>query len=84
MWTPRLYDANARIAGHQNGPGGLGFALKGHVPIEFSLADSQACQVRADGRSLTPHRTVRHGDTAVQEFRLAHAAAQIQLLCPAR
>lgn len=82
--TPRLYDANARIAGHQNGPGGLGFALKGHVPIEFSLADSQACQVRADGRSLTPHRTVRHGDTAVQEFRLAHAAAQIQLLCPAR
>jgi len=77
---PFLYEANARITDWQNDLSN--FALQGHVPLEFSLANSQKCKVRADGRLLTPSQTTRVNDTlTLQTFKHSHAAAQIHIVC---
>jgi hypothetical protein len=81
---PRLVDANARLADWRAEGNALNFSLKGYVPLEFSLSMPPGCSTRANGQSLTPHRTSRQGQAAVQHYRHAHAAAQIQILCPGR
>jgi uncharacterized protein (TIGR01370 family) len=77
---PYLRDANARLADWQAGDGELRFTLKGHQPLEFSLADSLRCKVSANGNPVTPRRT--SGDT--HSFRLTDAAATIETRCRGR
>ena len=86
-----LYGAAQRRAGppHRIGRGAgdgrrVQFTLQGHVPLEFALANTQACQVRAGQRTLTALRPAAQDRTAVQQFKLPDAAAQIQILCPER
>ena len=84
--TPYLSEANARLTEWQAQDGGrrVQFKLQGHVPLEFALANTQACQVRAGQRTLTALRPAAQDRTAVQQFKLPDAAAQIQILCPER
>ena len=82
--TPRLFDANARIGDWRRDDKALNFSLSGHAALEFSIADSQDCKLRANGQPIVPTRTVRQGEALVQHFRLNHAAAQFQLSCPGR
>lgn len=84
--TPYLHDANARLVDWQAEGDGrrVQFTLQGHVPLEFALANTQACQVRAGQRTLTALRPAAQDRTAVQQFKLPDAAAQIQILCPER
>ena len=80
---PYLYEANARVTSWQDAP--RSFTLRGHVPLEFSLANSQACQIRADGRLLSPVKTTRISNAwTIQAFRTSHATAQIRLDCASR
>ena len=85
---PYLVDANARIADWSVAADGTraDFRLQGHAPLAFSLANARGCQVRADQRTLSPERSTAAtgGGNDVLAFRLTHAAAQIQLQCPAR
>ncbi len=81
---PRLVDANARITGWRPEGNALSFDLKGHVALEFSLALPAGCTPRANGQALAPSRTTRRGETPIQHYRLNHASAQIQILCPGR
>jgi len=81
---PRLIDANARISDWRAEGHALNFALKGHLPLEFTLSMPPGCSARANGQSLLPHRNSREGKTAVHHYRHAHAAAQIQIRCPGR
>lgn len=78
---PYLREANARLADWQSSPRETAFTLQGHAPLEFSLANASRCQVKADGRPVTPKRAE---GIASQTFRLSHAAAQIQVSCPGR
>lgn len=84
--TPYLHDANARLMDWQADADGrrVQFTLRGHVPLEFALANTQACQVRANQRPLNALRPAAQARTAVQQFKLPDAAAQIQVLCPER
>ncbi|WP_311221759.1 MULTISPECIES: bifunctional glycoside hydrolase 114/ polysaccharide deacetylase family protein [unclassified Acidovorax] len=84
---PYLQEANARLdnwkvqdAGRQTD-----FDFKGFDPVEFVLADTDGCQVQANGRALAPNRR-RSTDSAFPTafYRLQDAAAHIQILCPAR
>ncbi|MBS0291307.1 MAG: endo alpha-1,4 polygalactosaminidase [Proteobacteria bacterium] len=81
--SPYLHEANARLVDWQADPDGrrLQFTLQGHVPLEFALANTEACQVRANQRPLTALRPAAQARTAVQQFKLPDAAAQIQVLC---
>ncbi len=81
---PWLREANARLSEWQENGRELSFRLRGHAPLEFTLANTGRCQTRIDGRSLAPVRSERHDGIASQTYRLDHAAAQIQLSCPAR
>jgi len=82
--TPHLHDANARLIDWQAEGDGrrVQFTLQGHVPLEFALANIQACQVRANQRTLTALRPTAQARTAVQQFKLPDATARIQILCP--
>ena len=84
--TPYLLEANARLMDWQAQDAGrrVQFKLQGHVPLEFALANTQACQVRAHQRPLTAQRAAAHGPAAVQQFKLPDAASEIQILCPDR
>lgn len=84
--TPYLYEANARLDDWQVGGDGwqVRFTLKGHVPLEFALANVQACQVRANQRPLSALRPAAQTPASVQQFKLPDAAAEIQILCPQR
>lgn len=84
--APYLFEANARLADWQVQEGGrrVQFKLQGHVPLEFALGNTQACQVRANQRTLTAQRPAAQGPAAVQQFKLSDAATEIQILCPAR
>jgi len=81
--TPYLHDANARLADWQADADGrrVQFTLQGHVPLEFALANTQSCQVRANQRTLTALRPAAQARTAVQQFKLPDATARIQILC---
>lgn len=75
--APYLREANARIADWQAGSDSLRFTLKGHQPLEFTLAASPRCSVSIDGKPLKPRRV--NGD--LLEFRLSDAAATIETRC---
>ena len=81
---PYLFDANARITDWRTNDKSLNLALTGHAPLEFSLADSGGCLLRANGHDIKPLRSERRGTTNVQHYRLKDAAAQIQVSCPGR
>ncbi len=85
--VPYLYEANARLADWSAAADGtrVDFRLQGHAPLAFSLANARGCQVRADRRAIAPERQApATAGTDVLAYRLPHAAAQIQLQCPAR
>ncbi|MDD2923904.1 bifunctional glycoside hydrolase 114/ polysaccharide deacetylase family protein [Rhodoferax sp.] len=76
--SPRLASANARIDHFEPMAGGYRWDLSGYVPLKFTLANSQGCQVRVSGRVVTPVR--RHGD--VSEFEIKdHVARPLETLC---
>jgi len=81
-----LFDANGRIGDWSVRDQGARteFTLKAHAPLAFSLAAAGNCQVRANQKLLTPTRAAVQAGPDVQQFRIADAAAQIQLQCPAR
>jgi len=81
---PSLYEANARLTAWQAEGTSVRFSLQGHAPLEFSLRDAGACQVRADGRALSPLSSSRASGPAARAYRLSHAAAEVQVQCPAR
>lgn len=76
--APRLVSANARIAAFEPSPRSLRWQLRGHVPLEFTLANVQACQVRLDGRPLVPVRR----QAALSDFMIKdHVAGTLEALC---
>ena len=79
--APALYEANARLTAWTPRPGGVDFSLSGHAPLEFSLLQAERCTVRSGGRTLAA--TPRAAAPAPL-YRLPHAAADIQIECPAR
>ena len=86
MTGPFLYEANARLQDWQVGSDGrqVQFKLVGHVPLEFALANTGRCQVRADQHPLIALRPTAQTPASVQQFKLPDVAAQIQILCPER
>ena len=84
--TPYLSEANARLTEWQVQDNGrrVQFRLQGHVPLEFALANAQACQVRANQRPLTALRPAAQAPVAVQQYKLPDAAATVQILCSDR
>ena len=75
---PRLESANARIAAHERSGTTQRWTLEGEVPLEFTLADAQACRVRAAGRELQPVRRQGH----LAHYTLpAHAARPLEAIC---
>ncbi len=82
--TPYLFDANARVSNWQATKDGISLSLKGHTPLEFSLANANSCQLYANGQKISAPRKEQFGKSNVQHFRLKDAAAQIQLNCAAR
>ena len=78
---PYLFDANARITDWRTNDKILNLTLKGHAPLEFGLADSRGCLLRANGRDIKPLHSERSGSTNVQHYRLKDAAAQIEVSC---
>jgi hypothetical protein len=77
--VPYLAEANARLTGWERGADGLQFALDGHAPIEFSLANALGCRVRTDGKPVT----AKSGG-ALARFKLSHAAAKVKVSCGER
>lgn len=84
---PYLYEANGRLANWKVSAQGqrVEFSLQAHVPLEFALAGTRACQLSANGRSLSPTPMRAGAATApgVQHFRVPNATAHIQIQCPA-
>lgn len=74
---PYLRTANARLITWEAHAGNPRFALRGHLPLEFSLAGAGRCRVTANGKPLAPQRA---GDD-VLNFRLNDAAATIETHC---
>lgn len=56
--VPRLDSANARIERFEQTSTGANWQLKGHVPLEFTVAHADNCRVRLAGRDLSPIRRV--------------------------
>ena len=81
---PYLYDANARLLNWQPSADGqrTELRLQGYMPLEWSLAQTQGCQVRHAQRALSP--LPGSTPTGVQRYRLPDAAAALEILCPAR
>lgn len=52
----RLVSTNGRIEGFARVPNGYRWNLNAYVPLKFTLANAQTCQVRAGGRLLSPKR----------------------------
>ncbi len=74
----RLVSANARIERFEARPGVSRWHLAGNVPLAFTLANVQGCQVRVDGRDLKPVR--RHGHFS--EFQIKdHVARALEAVC---
>ncbi len=76
--TMLLVSANARIDSFEPLPKGARWNLKGHVPLQFTLANADNCRVRVGERDLTPVR--REG--ALTHYELpAHAARPLEAIC---
>lgn len=75
---PRLVSANGRVESSAREAGKLTWNLGAHVPLQFALADADACTVRAGGRTLTPMR--REG--GVSHYQITeHAARPLEAIC---
>lgn len=74
----RLVSANARIESFVPTAGGLRWNLAGQVPLQFTLANAQACRVRAGGVELAPIR--RSGNLSYYQL-TAHVARPLEALC---
>ena len=83
---PYLYEANGRLADWKGSAqsGHVEFTLQAHVPLEFALANARGCQVKANGQILSASSARSSPSTAreVQQFRIPHATAHIQIKCP--
>ena len=77
---PYLREANGRLSDWRRQDNGrsLSFRLAAYRPLSFSLARSEGCAVRANGRPLAADR---RGDIS---FSLPDAATTIDISCPAR
>jgi len=75
---PRLVSANARIERSNRDGGTLAWELAGHVPLQVTLAGTDACTVRAGGRALKPLR--RDGDLSFYQL-TEHAARPLEAIC---
>lgn len=81
---PFLYDANARLQQWQPNADAsrIDLQLQGHVPLQFSLAQAQHCQVRAGQRVLTPLKSPTNLTRSdVQQFQLNETHAALQIVC---
>lgn len=76
--VPRLESANARISAYEAQSGRQRWTLEGEVPLEFSLADADACRVSVAGRELQPVR--RQGHLAHYTLPV-HAARPLEAIC---
>lgn len=77
-----LVEANARLQAWDATAGSTTFTLKGHVPLEFSLALSHRCKVTANGRLIAAIASHDASPLPIQRFKLPYAAASIQAQCP--
>jgi uncharacterized protein (TIGR01370 family) len=76
--TVRLVSANGRIEGFEPVPNGYRWSLSAYVPLRFTLANAQACQVRAGGRLLSPKRRV----DGLSFFEIQdHVARPLEAIC---
>ena len=75
---PSLYEANARLTAWQAEGASVRFSLQGHAPLEFSLRDAGACQVRADGRALSPVSSSRASGPAARAALSAQELARVR------
>jgi uncharacterized protein (TIGR01370 family) len=75
---PYLVSANARIDGMVRDRNTVTFNLRGHVPVEFSLAMEPGCVVTANGRSL--NAVSKQG--RVSQFAVnTHALEDLRITC---
>lgn len=74
--APYLQQANARLTAFEKLPDGWRFSLQGHEGLSFSLANMSGCQLRQNGKVISParrsgglyhYRSARHG---LEELRL--------------
>lgn len=76
--TPRLVSANGRVERFEHSSQGLQWQLKGHVPLQFTVAHTEPCRVRVAGRDILPVRRAAN----LSHFELkTHAAGPIEALC---
>lgn len=72
---PVLAEANARIASFERRENGFAFALAGHRPVEFRMANLGRCRVSAAGKDLAPGK-----DGLFQPDR--NGATRLDVRCP--
>lgn len=74
----RLDSANAKIENTTPTNSGMRWSLIGNVPLQFTLANADTCQVRADGMDLKP--TGRTANLSHYQLK-THAARAIEAIC---
>jgi len=57
---PYLAEANARVERFERDAAGFSLRLAGHLPLSFTLGAASGCEVRADGRVITPKAANRY------------------------
>jgi hypothetical protein len=72
-----LASANAHLAAMTRDGSTLAFDLKGHVPLDFTLAHIDRCTPTAGGKPIKAYRK----DASLSHFRLNDHAATIELRC---
>jgi uncharacterized protein (TIGR01370 family) len=73
-----LADANGRVERATRDGTGMNFALRGHLPLAFTLGNAVGCQVSADGKPLAGAPAAN----GALQFKLPHnASAAIQVAC---
>lgn len=74
----RLVSANGSIEAFELKPTGFSWHIKATVPLKFTLANAQACQVRVAGHDLAPtHRTDIFSFFELKE----HVARPLEAIC---
>ena len=75
---PRLVEANGHLENWRREGSGIQFALRGHAPLRFALANVSGCRVESAGTALN---ATTKGDTA--HYALAqHGIDRISITCP--
>jgi hypothetical protein len=73
-----LVDANGRVERATREAAGMSLALRGHLPLAFTLAGAAGCQVSADGKTLAG---LPAADGALRFTLQQNASAAIQVGC---